>query len=100
MIINCKIFLLRQSRDLCRRILGADNVTFLVMNLTKSCQKKRLLARHGGEAAEGFTEQLGKMHDIFEQAREDEEGSYNVTITEDMTPDDVLNNVLEIIAKA
>ena len=39
------------------------------------------------------------MFDSFEPAGEDEEGSYNVTITEDMTPDDVLKRVLEIIAK-
>ena len=91
--------LLRESRDICRKLLGADNVTFLVMNLTKSCQKKRLQARHGDENEGGFADALGKMFDSFEPAGEDEEGSYNVTITEDMTPDDVLKKVLEIIAK-
>ena len=74
-------------------------MTFLVLNLTKGCQKKRLLARHGGEAAGDFADHLSRMHDMYEQAGEDEEGSYNVMITEDMTPDDVLNKVLEIIAK-
>ena len=42
---------------------------------------------------------LSKLFDAYEPVGEDEEGSYNVTITEDMTPDDVLKNVLEIIAK-
>ena len=74
-------------------------MTFLVMNLTKSCQKKRLEARHGDDKEGGFADMLNKMYDSFEPAGEDEEGSYNVTITEDMTPDDVLKNVLEIIAK-
>ena len=74
-------------------------MTFLVMNLTKSCQKKRLKARHGDEPAGGFGDQLNKMYDLYEPAGEDEEGSYNVMINEDMSPDDVLNNVLDIIAK-
>ena len=69
------------------------------MNLTESCQLKRLVARHGEEAARGFRDQLSKMYDMYEPAGEDEEGSYNVMITEEMTPDDVLKNVLEIIAK-
>ena len=69
------------------------------MNLTKNCQKKRLAARHGDEAAGGFGDVLSKMYDMYEPAGEDEEGAYNLTITEDMTPDDVLKNALEIIAK-
>ena len=69
------------------------------MNLTKSCQKKRLAARHGDQEEGGFADVLSKLFDAYEPAGEDEEGSYNVTITEDMTPDDVLKQVLEIIAK-
>merc|ERR1719458_1149247 len=89
----------RESRDICRKLLGAENVTFLVMNLTKSAQKKRLAARHGDDKEGGFADVLSKLFDAYEPAGEDEEGSYNVTITEDMTPDDVLKQVLEIIAK-
>lgn len=69
------------------------------MNLTKSCQNKRLVARHGEEAAGGFRDKLSQMYDMYEPAGEDEDGSHNVMISEDMTPDDVLKNVLEIIAK-
>ena len=39
------------------------------------------------------------MFDMYEPAGEDEEGAYNVTITEDMSKDDVLKQVLDIIAK-
>ena len=42
---------------------------------------------------------LTKIFDLYEPAGEDEEGAYNVTITEDMTPQDVLKEVLAIIAK-
>ncbi len=40
-----------------------------------------------------------QMFDDYEPAGEDEEGAYNVTVTEDMTPDDVLKRVIEIIGK-
>ena len=42
---------------------------------------------------------LVKVFDVYEPAGEDEEGAYNVTITEDMTRQDVLKEVLAVIAK-
>ena len=42
---------------------------------------------------------LSKMFELFERAGEDEEGAYNVTVTEDMSPDDVLKQVMEVIDK-
>jgi len=90
----------RESRDICRKHLGGpENVTFLVMNLTKDCQKKRLAHRHGDDSDGSFAETLSKMFDMYEPAGEDEEGAYNVTITEDMSKDDVLKQVLDTIAK-
>ena len=87
----------RKSRDLCREYLGRENVTFLVMNLTKSCQRKRLEERHGGAMGGGFAATINSMFDMYEPAGEDEEGALNVTVTEDMTRDDVLKKVLEVI---
>ena len=37
----------RKSRDLARSIIGPD-LLFIVLNLTKSCQMKRLAGREGG----------------------------------------------------
>ena len=89
----------RRSRDLCRSILGPD-VVFIVLNLTKSCIKKRLAGRHGeGENAERFSEVGQKMYDLYEPAGEDEDGAHNITITEDMSTDDVANLILEKIGK-
>ena len=72
---------------------------FIVLNMTKSCQEKRIEARHGGKANEGIERMLTKIFDIYEPAGEDEEGAHNVTITEDMTRDDVLQAVLAVIDK-
>ena len=57
---------------------------FLVMNLTKSCQTKRLLERHGDDGTGGVAQHLNKLYELYEPADEEEEGSYNLTITEDI----------------
>ena len=88
----------RKSRDLCRELLGPD-VTFIVINLSKSCQKKRVEQRHGDRMGSDFPDTLNKIFDTFEPAGEDEAGAHNVMVNEDMSPDDVLEKVLEVIAK-
>ena len=94
----------RKSRDVCREALG-DNVVFLVMNMTKKCQKERLKGRHGvgdsedSDIGKEIQEGLERLYDSYEPAGEDEEGAYNVNITEDMSRDDVLKQVLDVIAK-
>ena len=70
---------------------------FIVLNMTKSCQEKRIEARHGGKANEGIERMLTKIFDIYEPAGEDEEGAHNVTITEDMSREDVLKRVMAVI---
>ena len=65
--------------------------------MTEECQKKRLAARHG-EDLESMSF-LFKVFEAFEPAGEDEENAFNIIISEDMTKEDVLNKVLEIIAK-
>ena len=42
---------------------------------------------------------LVKLYALYEPAGDDEENAYNVTITEDMSPDDVVERVLEIVQK-
>ena len=58
---------------------------------------KRLAGRHGDGQGEEFTGYLTKMFEIYEPAENDEENAYNVKVTEDMTPDDVIQKVLEIV---
>ena len=40
-----------------------------------------------------------KMSDMCEPAEADEKNAYNVYITEDMTPDDVVQEITSIIEK-
>ena len=85
----------RKGRDLCRSLIGPE-VTFIILNPDKTCQMKRLAGREG---AVGGTEMFDKIFELYEPGGDDEDGAVNVTITEDMSTDDVLNLVLEAIAK-
>ena len=65
--------------------------------------KKRLEVRSGGgenaENAKKATDIGIKLYDMYEPAGEDEEGAHNVTITEDMSTDEVLKLILDKIGK-
>ena len=89
----------RESREFLRRILGPQLV-FVVLNLTKECQTKRILARHPGEDQKMFQDVLMNMFDSYEPAGDDDTNAYNVTINEDMTPDQVMQSVLDTIKQA
>ena len=56
---------------------------------------KRLAGREGGGGQVLFE----KMLELYEPAGEDEVGAVNVMITEDMSADDVLKEVMNAIAK-
>ena len=70
------------------------------MNLTEDCQDKRLLGRHGSDDAGVDTaNMMRKLFHVYEPAGRDEDNSYNVDITADMTIDDVMEEILKILSK-
>ena len=83
----------KKSRDFCRA--ACPNVVFITLALTENCQQKRLEGRHAGQNAKPFQ----KLFQDFEPAGDEEENAYKVMISEDMTKDDVLHKVLEIIRR-
>ena len=87
----------RESRALLREQMGPELV-FIVLNLTKECQNGRINARHPGEEQKFFADLLHQMFDAYQPAGDDEDNAYNVTIDETKTPDDVMQDVLDIIA--
>ena len=82
----------REQRDSLRKILGS-NLIFIVLNMSKEYQEKRLINREGNSVIDFLT----KIHHLYEPAENDEENTYNVTITEDMSPEDVVKKILENI---
>lgn len=87
----------RRQREALRKILGPECV-FIVLNMSRDCQKKRVIARHGkGAGMDDLIDMMIKFAEMYEPAGEDEEGAYNVEITEDMNREDVIQKILEII---
>ena len=68
--------------------------------MTKDCQDKRLLGRHGSEdAGIEAANMMRKVFNIHEPAGKHEENAYNIDITADMTVDDVMNEILNVLGK-
>ena len=67
--------------------------------LFSACQRKRIIVRHGEEQGESLVEMMGNFFDLYEPAGKDEENAYNVEIDEDMTKDQVLQKVMDIVTE-
>merc|ERR1711935_1107041 len=74
----------RSQRDQIKKDLG-PNLNFIVLNLSKECQSKRVAKRHGSDDQGGqIAALMEKFYDLYEPAGEDENNAYNIAITEDM----------------
>ena len=86
----------RKERDEIRKVF--PECIFVILNITKKCQKKRLLARHGeGKEGEGVVNMLTDFYKYFEPPEEDELNTVSIDITEDMAPKDVMKLVLKML---
>ena len=84
---------IRKTREYMSEIAGADLI-FIVMNLSNNCVAARLKQWHGDS---GITTALAKMHSKFQPAGEGERNSYNVTIEENMSKQEVMQKILDIL---
>ena len=84
-----------QHRNLIRKIL--PDCIFITLSLTKEAQRRRLLTRHDEKAEAQVIEFLSKIYDIYELPGENEPNTYNVDITDEMTRDDVIDRVQQIL---
>ena len=85
----------RWLRDHIKNELGSE-LTFVVLNMKKDEQTKRILSRHGGET-NAVTEWLTTIFDKFEPLQEDEKNAVECLITNDMSRQDVMEKVLELV---
>ena len=88
----------RRLRDVIRKNLGNDKVVFILIGLDTEATRKRLNKRHG-ETEEGLimTDFLMKVNSFYELKSADEENTYDVIVTNEMTPNDVVQKMMEII---
>ena len=81
-----------------REQLGPE-LMFVVLNMTKEDQMKRIKQRHNGEEQGGVVDWLTKLYDLFEPATDDEENTYGLDVTTEMSREDVMKKVLDILPK-
>jgi len=86
------------QRDLIRQIL--PDCTFITLTLTREAQKKRLLARHDEKAEADVIKFLTNIYDFYELPGENECNTYNLDITDEMTRDEIVKSVEEILKNA
>ena len=96
MIIAQAVFS-RDQREYLREIIG-PNLIFLVLNMNKDCQMKRVTERTPG-IGEKYLEILYNYAERCEPGAKDEINTYNVTVTEEMTREDLEKIVLEFVQK-
>ena len=86
----------QKQRERMRKLIGPDLV-FIVLGMSRECQKKRIMGRHGEDFPETFLNIMIKMAEIYEPAGAEEENAFNVVITEDDSRDDVLQKIMDIL---
>ena len=86
----------REMRDHIRITL--PDCVFITLTLTKENQLKRVTARHGEQGGD-MLEMFNAMFKFYEGPGDGEKNTYNIDISENMTPNDVMNKVLEILDK-
>ena len=84
----------QELRDYVRKIL--PDVIFITLTLSKESQKKRIQARHG-KNSERIIKILTGLFDLYDLPREGEKNTFNVDITDDMVPNDVVKKVQDIL---
>ena len=81
----------RALRDEIKKIL--PDVTFVTLTLKEDVLRKRLEARHGDQ--KGIADHFVAFMKHYEPAEEDEAQAFNVDLTATMTPNDVVEMVLQ-----
>merc|ERR1719189_3068624 len=84
----------RKIRDHIRKEMGS-NLIFVVLHMSKEDQMTRIRNRHGDETM--FIDMLANSYKVFEPATQDEPNAIAVDITKDMSRDDVVNKILEMV---
>ena len=98
MVIAKAVFSQNQRNNI-RKLLGPDLV-FINLSMTEDCRNKRIKKRHGGDKCpQKIIDFFSKIIKLYEPTGENEENTYDVIITEDMSPSDVTHKIIEIVNK-
>eukprot|EP00091_Calanus_sinicus_P022987 TRINITY_DN7576_c0_g1_i3.p1 TRINITY_DN7576_c0_g1~~TRINITY_DN7576_c0_g1_i3.p1 ORF type:complete len:118 (+),score=36.63 TRINITY_DN7576_c0_g1_i3:244-597(+) len=84
----------RELRDHIRSRLGPDLV-FVILSMDKEEIRKRVKDRHHGD--EHAVEMMEPINKLCDPIGDDEENAVSVTVTSEMSKEDVLNKILELV---
>jgi len=84
----------RSMRDHIRSILGQD-LLFVILSMDKEEVRKRVTDRHQGD--EQAADLVKSVNNLCEPIGEDEENAVDVAVTADMTRDDVVKKILDLV---
>ena len=87
----------RAFRDHIR--LTIPDCIFITLTMTQESQIKRIKVRHGEDLSDGLLDMLSGIHKLYELPEENEPNTFNVDITDNMKPQDVMKKVLDILEK-
>ena len=88
----------RKHREVLRKAIGTDLYIF-VLNLTRESNLKRVIERHGAEHGKEIAKRFEKIIKQYEPAEYDEVNTFNIEVTEEMTPDDVVEKAISCLRK-
>ena len=71
----------------------------IILTITKEKQIERLLSRYEGKASEGIMKSLTDMHEWFGPPEQDEENTFEIEVTDKMSPADTMRKVFKILSK-
>ena len=88
----------RKLREIIKSTLTND-VIFIVLNVKKKLVSTRLTGRHGNDTyfSKKLSQYLAGLHKYYEPAGKDEENAFNVDVTQDITKEELVQKILEII---
>jgi len=87
----------RNMREVIRKVLGNDLI-FIILSLKRETTLERLIKRHGdGAVAKTMTDVYMGFEEFYELKGENEENTFEITITKDMNPNIVAEKILEIV---
>ena len=91
--------ILRSHRDAIRSVIKEDLIIINLKLKDKDHYKERLINRHGDKYFQGLIDWLIGVGDVADEISEDEENTFEITADKDMSREDVVAKVLEILSK-
>merc|ERR1719309_127103 len=89
------VTLTREVRDLVRANLGTD-LLFVILSMNMDDVRKRVKERHHGD--DSAVELMAPIHNLCEPIEPDEDNVVGVTITPEMSKEEVVNKILKLVS--